>query len=80
VLVRGIVIRVMRFRVGMRMIVERLSMPVFVGMDDNLSGGLAAAAILSADLSRPPAFGTRFPLVERCFLVHRELLSFPAVR
>lgn len=73
--VNSIIFGVMRFLVGVRVIVEIFTVPMSVGVDDDLTGRVAVAAVLSADFARSPAFGAFPGLVGRKFLFHNTLLS-----
>jgi len=54
----GAIFRMMRLRMGMGVIVNSIAVPVLVRVDDDLTGGIATAAILGTNLACPPAFGT----------------------
>ena len=75
VCVFGVVIGMMRFRVVVGMVVFPRSMTVRVGMDDDFSGRVAAAAILSADDTGSLALGALFGLVGDVLCGHKRLLS-----
>jgi type II secretory pathway component PulF len=56
VCVFGIIVGVMGVRMVMRVVVLPRAVAVFVGMDDDLPGRIAAAAILAADQAGSLAF------------------------
>lgn len=74
-IVRGVILRMMRFCMVMRVIMSCGSMLMRVRMNNDLAGSIATAAILRADLPCPPAFGTIFLVLIHDCLFHGSLLS-----
>jgi hypothetical protein len=75
VVVNGRIPGVMRVLVMVGMVVDRVPVPVRVGMNDDLSGRVAAAAVGGPDLAGSPAFGTFFHFVKGFLDWHGGLLS-----
>jgi hypothetical protein len=70
VFVGGVVVWAMRLGVAVGMVVPRVAVPVAVGVDDNLPGCIAAAAILGADFTGSPALGAFGGFGVRVFGIH----------
>jgi hypothetical protein len=89
----ALVIRMMGFRMGMRMIMNNIAMRMLVGMNDNFSRAAASYTILGADFPNAFAFRTCFgcchckpPLLSHDYLtaIHKSqllsILSFAEYR
>jgi hypothetical protein len=70
----GNIIRVVRFRVRMGMVVFRIPMPVFMGVDHYLSGTAAFHAVLRTDRAYAFTFRTCFGLNHFCLLFRNDVL------
>jgi hypothetical protein len=75
VFVEGVILRVMRLGVGMRMAVHTGTVSMLVGMDDDLARCIAAAAVLGADFSDSHALGAIFQAMLFFVFVHDYLLG-----
>jgi hypothetical protein len=66
---------VVRFGMGMRMIVDGRAVTMFMGVDDDLPGGVTTAAALAADLSCALALRAFFRFISGDLFFHSWLLS-----
>jgi hypothetical protein len=66
---------VVRFGMGMRMIVDGRAVTMFMGVYDDLPGGVTAAAALAADLSCALALRAFFRFTLGDLFFHNRLLS-----
>jgi hypothetical protein len=74
VFVGGVVPGLVRLLVGVRVVVHRVPVAVFVAVDDDLTGGIALGAVAGRDLAGSPAFEAFFDAVGDLFFLHALLL------
>ena len=83
VIVGGLVPGLMRVLMGVRVVVHRVPVAMFVAVDDDLTGGIAFGAVAGRDLAGSPAFDAFFHAMGDLCGFHRGPLyvaSLPVVQ
>jgi hypothetical protein len=75
VVVGGVIPGLVRVLMGVRVVVDRVPVTMFMAVDDDLAGGIALGAVAGGDFAGSPAFDAFFHAMGDLCGCHRGLLD-----